>query len=117
MSVEAQLFGVLKVLCPRTFPDFAPVSTVRPYVTWQQVGGVPLRYLDNTAATVRNAEIQINVWADTRLSAVTLARQIEDALCASDAFQATPNGELVGDFDADIPVYGTRQDFAIHADR
>lgn len=117
MSVEAQLFGVLKALCPRTFPDFAPVSTQRPYVTWQQVGGQPLRYLDNTAAEVRHSEIQVNVWADTRMSAVTLARQIEDALCDSTVFQATPNSESVSDFDADIPVYSCRQDFEIYAAR
>lgn len=117
MSVEQQLFDALKGLCPRTFPDFAPVRTPRPYVTFQQVGGQSLRYLDNTAANVRNTECQINVWADTRLSAMTLARQIEDALCASSAFQATPNGEPVSDFDADIPVYGTRQDFSIFAPR
>ena len=117
MSVEQQLFDALKVVCPRVFPDFAPVSTQRPYITWQHVGGQSLRYIDNTAANIRHTECQINVWGDTRLSTITLARQIEDALCASTAFQATPNGEPVGDFDADIPVYGTRQDFNIYAPR
>ena len=117
MSVEQQLFDALKVLCPRTFPDFAPVSTPRPYITFQHVGGQSLRYIDNTAANIRHSEIQINTWGDTRLSTMTLARQIEDALCASTAFQATPNGEPVGDFDADIPVYGTRQDWNIFAPR
>ena len=69
--------------------------------------------MDKSAADKRESLVQINVWANTRLEAVTLARQIEDALCATASFNANPQGEPVGDFDADIPVYGCRQDFLI----
>ena len=117
MSVEQQLYSVLSALCPRTFPDFAPASTARPYITWQQIGGQSLRFLDNTAADKRHVEVQVNVWGNSRLEATTLARQIEDALCAAAVFVATPASEPVSDFDADIPVYGTRQDFSIYATR
>ena len=113
MSVEAELYTVLKVLCARTFPDFAPVNTARPYVTYQSIGGESLRFLDKTAADKRHTIIQINVWAGSRLDATTLARQIETSLCASTAFNANPQSEPVSDFDADIPVYGCRQDFEI----
>ena len=117
MAVEQELFDAIKAICPRTFPDFAPVSTQRPYCTYQQIGGKSLRYLNNSAADKRNSVVQINCWADTRQSATMLARQIEDALCAYSLFTATPNGEPVGDFDADVPVYGTRQDFSIYSTR
>lgn len=117
MAIEQQLFDTLKVLCPRTFPDFAPVSTVRPYITYQQIGGKSLRFLDNTAADKRHVEMQVNVWGNSRMETTALARQIEDALCASPLFVATPNSEPASDFDADIPVFGTRQDFSIYATR
>ena len=117
MSVEQQLFDVIKAICPRAFTDFAPLTTQRPYVTWQAIGGRSLRFLENTPVDARNSIFQVNVWADTRQSATTLALQIEDALCAYSLFTATPNGEAVGDFDADVPVYGTRQDFSIYSTR
>ncbi|MEP6587505.1 MAG: DUF3168 domain-containing protein [Polaromonas sp.] len=117
MAIEQQLYDTLKVLCPRTFPDFAPVATVRPYVTFQNVGGATLRFIGGEPADRRFTDMQINVWADSRLSAMTLARQIEDALCAATAFTARPNAEPVSDFDADIPVFGCRQDFTLFATR
>lgn len=115
MAVETQLYDVLKVLCIRTFPDFADVGTARPYVTFQGIGGSSLRFLDKTAPDKRESEIQINVWANTRAESLSLSRQIEDALCAATVFNAMPQGEPVSDFDADIPVYGCRQDFVIYA--
>lgn len=117
MSVETELYTVLKVLCARTFPDFAPVTTARPYVTYQAIGGESLRFLDNTTHSHRDTLMQINVWAGSRLDALALIRQIEDALCASTVFVARPQGEPVSDFDADIPVYGCRQDFLIFSPR
>ena len=117
MSVEQELITLLKTVCPRTFADFAPVSTQRPYCTFQAIGGRSLRFLDNSAADKRNSVFQVNVWGDTRLSSITLARQIEDALCAYSLFTATPDGEPVSDFDADVPVYGSRQDFSIYSTR
>ena len=39
MTVEADITTVLKTQCARVFPDFAPMSTTRPYVTYQKIGG------------------------------------------------------------------------------
>lgn len=117
MSIETQLYTALSALCPRVFPDFAPVTTARPYVTYQFIGGKSIRFLDNTTGNKRNSRVQINVWAGTRLEAMTLSRSIEDALCASTVFTAQPEAEPIGDFDADIPVYGAIQDFLIHSTR
>jgi hypothetical protein len=117
MSIESDLCALLEARCPRTFPGFAPVSTPRPYVTYQGIGGRPLRYVDNTAADKRNSVKQINVWADTLKEALILARQIEEDLCAASQFTAIPESEPIEDYDADVPVYGTRQDFSIYGAR
>lgn len=117
MSLESQLYDTLKVVCTRTFPDFAPVSTVRPYVTYQQIGGDAVNFVDRLIPNKRNARMQINVWADTRASAVTTMQAIEDALRMSTLFQAEPESAMTTDFDADFPVYSAMQDFTIWADR
>lgn len=115
MSMETDLTAVLKGVCPRTFPDVAPFNTQRPYVTYQGIGGKPLRYLDGTAADKRHTVVQINVWADSRASALDTIRAIEDALCASSAFTARPEAESISDYDEDSERYGSRQDFSIYA--
>lgn len=117
MSIDTELPALLKVLCVRTFTDFAPVTTTRPYVTFQLIGGEAWRYVEGTAPDKRNSSVQINVWASGRLEANTLARQIEDAMCATAVFTAKPDAEIVNDFDADIPVYGCRQDFTVVSTR
>jgi hypothetical protein len=117
MSLETQLFTLLTPVCPRVYPDFAPVTTQRPYVTFQQIGGQAVNHLDRLVPNKRNANIQINVWSDTRLEANTLAQSIEDVLRMTTVFQAEPSSAITADFDADIPVYGTIQDFSIWADR
>jgi hypothetical protein len=117
MSLESQLFTVLAAVCPRTYPDFAPTSTTRPYVTYQQIGGEAVNFLDRTAPTKRNARVQVSVWADSRTSAVTTMQAIEDAIRAATVFQGEPEAAMTADFDADFPVYSAMQDFTIWADR
>jgi hypothetical protein len=115
MSMESDLVTLLKLQCVRTFPDFAPINTVRPYITYHHVGGRSLRWLDKTAADKRQSLVQINVWADTRSAALVLARAIEDAMCASAAFSAMPVEEPIATAEPDFNRYGTIQDFQIIA--
>lgn len=117
MSIESSLVTLLKTLCPRVYTDFAPVLTQRPYVTFQGIGGESINTLGNEIPNKKNAVIQINVWADTRLSANQLIQQIEDGIRTSAAFQARPQSAPINDFDADIPVYRSMQDFNIWGDR
>lgn len=42
----------------------APESTVRPYATWQVIGGVPEKYINNRP-DIDQYSIQVDVWADT----------------------------------------------------
>jgi len=112
MSFESDLRTVLVAVTSRVSADFAPVSTARPYVTFQQVGGDVLNLLENIPSGVKFAEIQINVWADTRPQAVQIANAIEVAMRAATAFFAMPMSAFIADFDPDVPVYGTRQSFS-----
>lgn len=117
MSMESDLVTLLKSLCARTYPDIAPEETATPYITWQGLGGESLRYIEGSAADRRNTLMQINVWSATRLEALTLIRQIEDALCASSAFTAKPQGEPLSTMEPDTRLYGCIQRFEIWSTR
>jgi hypothetical protein len=117
MSMESDLVALLEAQCPRVYPDVAPQDTARPYVTWQGLGGRSLRMLDNSAADKRHTYLQITIWDDTRAGALTLIRAIEDALCASSSFTATPEGEPLSMFEPEPDVYGSLQRFSIYAIR
>lgn len=112
--MEAVLVAILKVRCPRVHPDVAPLGTARPYVTYQAIGGMAWRYLDNTAANKRHTLVQIDVHADTRLAASALIRQIEDDLCAATTLTARPVGEARSssvEFENGSRLHGSSQDF------
>ena len=61
--------------------------------------------------------MQINVFAATRAAANATAQAIEDGLRTSPALQARPNAQPMCDYDADMLVYSTIQDFSIWAAR
>lgn len=117
MTMEADLSALLKTKCPRVFPDVAPSGTTLPYVTWQGIGGESINTLSNEPADKRNTLMQVNVWSSTRLQALQMAREIEDAMRASAAFVASPLGEPLSTYEPDVPVYGTLQRFSIWATR
>lgn len=116
MSIESDLVALLKAINPRTYPDVAPAGTATPYVTWQQLGGQSMRYGDNTADS-RFPTIQVSVWSRTRMEASTMLQQIEDALCAASAFQASPQGEPMSMHEPDAGLYGSIQRFDVFGPR
>lgn len=115
MSLETDFVAVLQTQCPRVFPAEAPVNTTRPFVTWEHIGGDPLRYMDNTAAAQRLALLQVNSYASTKAETIALAKAIEDALCASSTVTARPNGGMRGDHSSDVEpaLYWALQDFEV----
>jgi hypothetical protein len=117
MSVEGDIKTALATACARVFPDFAPVGTTRPYVTFQKIGGYVINPLDNTMPGKQNGEFQLNVWANSRASAELTMLAIETAMRASTAFVAMPLSASVSDYDADVPVFGARQDWSVWSDR
>jgi len=117
MSLETDLYAVLAAVCPRVFPDVAPAGTEEPYVTWQQIGGSAFAFTEGALPNKRNARVQVNVWAATRLECNNIAQQIEAALAASPLFAATPESALVAELDEFTDLRGAMQDFSIWADR
>jgi hypothetical protein len=114
MTVEADIFNALKGLVTnRVYPDVAPSGAAKPYITYQQVGGVPVNFLESAVVGKRNGRFQFNVWADTRLAAATLSRQVEDALVTSAALHGFVLSAPVADYQEDLLLYGTRQDISI----
>lgn len=119
MTVEADLVTTLKTVAAAVFADAAPSGTPAPWVTYQHIGGRPLRHVDNTAAALRHSMVQVTVWAGSRGQAMAMVRAIEEALCAAGAFTARPMGEPIGDAAPELkpPLYGAMQDFEIWSAR
>jgi hypothetical protein len=116
-SAEAIVFAALKALVPngdgtfRCYPDVAPTGALRPYITYQAVGGQSPNYLSNNV-DLQNARMQLNVWADTRAAATTLMQSVIAALTAP-AIKAVTIGAPVSTYEPDTKLYGSREDFSI----
>lgn len=117
MTMESDLQTLLAGICPRTFPDVAPSGTVAPWVVWQGLGGASLRFVDNTAGDKRFTLTQVSVFSKKRIDSLNLSRQIEDVLCASSLFIASPQGEPMSTFESDTSLYGCIQRFVIVSSR
>ncbi|MBI4291324.1 MAG: DUF3168 domain-containing protein [Betaproteobacteria bacterium] len=114
MTVETDIFTALKALVSsRVYRDIAPANvTTLPRITFQQVGGLGVNFVDPTVPSKKNCRMQINVWHSSRDEATELARQVEDALRAYTALQTTVLGSFVSVYEPDTGLYGTMQDFS-----
>lgn len=116
-SAETIVFGALKALVPngdgtfRVYPDVAPAGALRPYITYQAVGGQSPNYLSSTV-DLQNARMQLNVWADTRAAATTLMQSVIPALTGP-GIKAVTIGAPVSSYESDTKLYGSRSDFSI----
>ena len=117
MSLEADLYKVLSAVCERVYPDVAPFDTVRPYITWTQIGGASPTFMERVRPSARNARIQVDVWASTRLEANALADRVEQALIESPVFQASPESAMLSMYEPQLRAYGSLQDFSIWVQR
>lgn len=118
MTVETQIYTVLKSLVgDRCFPDFAPLGTVRPFITFEQVGGDALSYLDGTLPDKKHGRFEIGVYADTRSQCAAIALQVESAMAASAAFQSTAIHAPISDYASDVLIYSSTQNFSVFSPR
>lgn len=118
MSVETDIVAALTGLVSgRVFPDTAPLNTAKPFITYQQAGGVAVAYLENTQPSKKNGRFQIGSWATTRIASRALAAQVEAAMVAASAFQARPLADVVAIHNPDFGLYGSSQDFTVWSDR
>lgn len=110
--IEAKLVTALGVLVnSRVYPDFAPANTAKPYITYQQVGGTPINFMEAQPADKKQVRIQINVWAKSRYDATVLIRQIENLMVQSPLFGLVEGG-AVSKFDEAAQARGAMQDFS-----
>jgi hypothetical protein len=117
MTMDEKLTALLRTICPRTYCDFAPTDTQRPYCTYQVTGGGVMDFLDPSVPSKKNAEVQVSIWSDSRLEATALMDQVEAAMITATNMQASPLSAAASDFDADMNVRSSRQDFTVWADR
>jgi hypothetical protein len=118
MTVETAISDALKVLVSnRCYPDAAPPGAALPYITFQQVGGEAVTFLESSLPSKKNGRFQINCWAATRLASAALAREAEAAMVAATAFQAQPLVDVITQFNDDLNRYGSIQDFSVWSDR
>lgn len=113
MLLEARLVEIATpVLGTRFYPDTSPDVLVFPFGVYQQTGGEALWFGESAVPDERNARVQIEVWARTRLEATTLMRQMEVALAAG-LEVCRPIGALIALYEEQQKIYGARQDFTI----
>ena len=118
MTIESSLFAVLSPLVGgRVFPDDAPFDTQRPYIIYQQVGGVPVNYTTQQVPSGQHGLFQVSVWADSRIAASALQLQVEDALRISSTFATLVETGPTALREADLGRYGTRQEFSFWSAR
>lgn len=117
MSMESDLYVLLAAICPRVYPDIAPAGVAIPYITWQSLGGEPLRFGDGAQPDKRHTLMQVSVWSATRIESINLIHQVENAICNSDLWQANPQGEALSTYEPDTELRGSIQRFEIWATR
>ena len=118
MTTESDLYNTLKALVVnRVYPDLAPIGTARPFITYSQVGGEALAFLENTLPDKKNGRFQIDVYADSRAVCSAVALQIEAVMTAAVAFQARAMGAPVSGYEPDMLIFSSMQDFSIWSTR
>ena len=118
MTVESDLFGLLKGLVSnRCFPDFAPLGTVRPFITFEQVGGEALSFLDGTLPDKKHGRFEISVYADSRSACAAVALQVESVMAAATVFQSMAIHAPISDYADEVKIYSSTQNFSIYSTR
>lgn len=114
MTIETRLCEVLNdLVAGRVFPDIAPPDAEVPYITYQQVGGDPVNLLTGESPGKKNARMQINVWAGSRLEASGLTDQVESALRAATDLQPEVLTGRLAMFDQETRRRGFLQDYSL----
>lgn len=94
----------------RVYPDTAPQGAVRPFCTFQQVGGQAPNTLCG-GTTQRNGIFQFNVWGKTREQSSDLMRQAEVILTGT-TLRGVAQAALVARWDPTTRTYGAQQDIS-----
>lgn len=80
LAGSTDVTGLLGTSPTRVFPfGEAPQGVTYPYLTWQIVSGSPENYIDRTP-DIDNYIIQVDIWANTGISANQVAEAVRDAI-------------------------------------
>ncbi len=115
MSLESQIGNALQALVGgRIFPEVAPDGTPRPYITFQAVGGKAFNYVEGGHVGLRNARVQITVWADTRSQSSQTGNAAEVILLGVTDLQPEVLEAAIWLYEPETGLRGQRQDFSFH---
>lgn len=118
MTIESDLFNTIKGLVSnRCFPDFAPLGTVRPFITFEQAGGEALSFLDGALPDKKHGRFEIGVFADSRAACAAIALQVEAAMASAAAFQSTAIHAPISDYASEVKIYSSTQNFSVFSTR
>lgn len=118
MTIEADIRNAIKSLvADRCFPDFAPLGTVRPFITFEQAGGDALYFLDGALPDKKHGRFEIGVYADSRATCASIALQVEAAMAAATAFQSMAIHAPVSDYASETMIYSSTQNFSVFSTR
>lgn len=113
MSIEDTIYQALQGLVSgRVERVVARTPPARPYITFQQVGGQPISFVESVHPGKYRGRFQINVWADDLDGAVSIARQAERALVEHSTLRGLVETGLSTTYESDTDLFGTRQDFS-----
>jgi len=110
MGYEATLSALIRPLVGnRFYPDVPPDVPTFPCGVYQQVGGQSLWFGERKMPDHKHARVQITIWAETRLEANNLIRQVEGEIC-SKLPNSEPYGAAVCGYEDAIKKYSARLD-------
>lgn len=88
MSIESDLYsgltghaGLSALISTRLYPDVAPQNATRPYVVYQRISTRKFQAISGTVVAYL-PRFQFSIYADTALSALNVAAQVQVALLA-----------------------------------
>lgn len=116
MSVESDLVAAMTPLVGtgHVYRGIPPQGvTFLPRITYQNVGGVALNFLERAVIGKRNARVQVNGWAANPSAALALANNIEATLRTDATLQVTVLGAWVQTDEPENQLFGSRQDFSL----
>lgn len=119
MTLETEIFTALKSLVNnRVYIHPAPQTVSElPRITYQQIGGVPINFLEGSPVPKDRCRVQVNCWYGNREqdkeAALALGRAAANALRAHTELQTTVLSGMIFVFDQETALSGTMQDFQV----
>jgi hypothetical protein len=114
MSIQATILTTLTSLVSgRVYDGVVPQGvTALPRITFQQIGGKGLNFVEADDVPMVNGNFQVISWGATGLQASALARQVQTALKENLALYTTILSAPMEEPYPELGLFGFRQDFS-----